>query len=588
MNGQLCKIGICSVFTLLFSLHIEGQIDTSGARRAVIAEAHKFVQAHLNNDQETFLAYTHPQAVKQSGGAQGLREAFKQYGVKSFPEASFILKSPGQIILEGQTVQCALSYDLSFKWGDTTLTAHHNLIALSAPQNAKKWYFIDALTLSLKSIKSVYSFISRELEYLDTDEGQKLKKEIKWKIPPFIKAKSIEDYDPAYGQVVFRAYLGKSAYTLDGIADVRGKELVPPSYLNVSGNKNKWQYSLGSNQTLIAFKKSPAKTFAPPFKGYDISRDTILFPSGLRMIGVSKDSFKLTRQGKELGYISSEGVPYPNGQKYITLYKNRSEYLMNQSGRILIAPGKFRFIRGFNNGFSAFATLKETDENVLIDTLGNILNELNGLSPATVYPTCFTVNKTGAHPLELGIMDQKGKLLISPQFESIEWIGEQFFAGKKEDQWTVYNLEGKPVLKEKFDWVQTSGDYWVSSNKQQQKMFLFDKNLKLVQSYNSDEMHYYIELFVDEETKEPFVAFTKGLASMLLYNKQGQRLTDEKSNCQGGFIPGGTIYTLGDKMGLVALGHKKNLPPVFSELNYLKSSQTLWGKIDGKWGLLDW
>lgn len=588
MNGQLCKIGICSVIALLFSLHIEGQIDTSGARRAVIAEAHKFLQAHLNNDQETFLAYTHPQSLKQSGGAQGLREAFKQYGVKSFPEASFILKGPGQIILEGQTVQCALSYDLSFKFGDTLLTAHHNLIALSAPQNAKKWYFIDALTLSLKSIKSVYSFISRELEYLDTDEVQKLKKEIKWKISPFIKAKSIEDYDPAYGQVVFRAYLGKSAYTLDGIADVRGKELVPPSYLNVLSNKHKWQYSLGENQTLVAFKKSPAKTFAPPFKGYDISRDTILFPSGLRMIGVSKDSFKLTRQGKELGYISSEGAPYQNGQKYITLYKNRSEYLINQSGRILITPGKFRSIRGFNNGFSAFATLKETDEYVLIDTLGNILSQMDGLSPGIAYLTFFTVEKTGAHPSELGIMDQKGKLLIPPQFESIEWICERFFAGKKEEQWAIYNMEGQPVLNEKFDRVKSDGDYWVSSSKQKRKMFLFDKNLQLIQSYNSDGIQYFVDLYTDEETKEPFVTIAKEYNNVVLYDKNGQRLTDEKSDCQWGFIPGGTIYTLGDKMGLVALGHKKNLPPIFSELNYLKSSQTLWGKIDGKWGLLDW
>lgn len=588
MNSELFKIGICSVITLLFSLHIEGQIDTSGAKRAVISEAHKFVQAQLNNDQETFLAYTPPQSLKQSGGTQGLREAFKQYGVKAFKEASFTLKGPGQIILEGQTVQCALSYDLSFKLGDTLLTAHHNLIAVSAPQNAKKWYFIDALTLSLKSIKSLYSFIGRELEYLDTEAVQKLKKEIKWKIPPFIKAKSIEDYDPAYGQVVFRAYLGKSAYTLDGIADVSGKELVQPSYLNVSSNKNKWQYSLGSNQTLVAFKKSPAKTFAPPFKGYDISRDTILFPSGLRMIGVSKDSFKLTCQGKVLGYISSEGVPYQNGQKYITLHKNSSEYLMNQSGKILIAPGRFDFIGKFNNGFSAFAELKETKQNVLIDTLGNILGQMNGLSLGEAFPTIFTVNKTGTYPNEMGIMDKAGKLLVSTQFVDIEWISEQFFAGKKDDLWTVYNLEGKPVLNEKFDWVQTSGDYWVSSNKQQQKMFLFDKNLKLVQSYNSDEMHYYIELHLDEETKEPFVAFAKGPASMLLYNKQGKRLTDEKSNCQGGFIPGGTIYTLGDKMGLVALGSKKDLPPVFNELNYLKSSNTLWGKIDGKWGLLDW
>lgn len=588
MNGQLCKIGICSVIALLFSLHIEGQIDTSGARRAVIVEAQKFVQAHLNNDQETFLAYTHPQSLKQSGGAHGLREAFKQYGVKAFSEASFTLKGPGQIILEGQTVQCALSYDLSFKLGDTTLTAHHNLIALSAPQNAKKWYFIDALTLSLKSIKSVYSFISREFEYLDTDEVQKLKKEIKWKISPFIKAKSIEDYDPVYGQVVFRAYLGKSAYTLDGIADIRGKELVPPSYLNVLSNKQKWQYSLGENQTLVAFKKSPAKTFAPPFKGYDISRDTILFPSGLRMIGVSKDSFKLTSQGKELGYISSEGVPYQNGQKYITLYKNRSEYLINQSGRILIAPGKFRFIRDFNNGFSAFATLKETDEYVLIDTLGNILSQMEGLSPGIAYLTFFTVEKTGAHPSELGIMDQKGKLLIPPQFESIEWICERFFAGKKEEQWAIYNMEGQPVLNEKFDRVKSDGDYWVSSSKQKRKMFLFDKNLQLIQSYNSDGIQYFVDLYTDEETKEPFVTIAKEYNNVVLYDKNGQRLTDEKSDCQWGFISGGTIYTLGDKMGLVALGHKKNLPPVFSELNYLKSSQTLWGKIDGKWGLLDW
>lgn len=587
MNGNLLKISLCLIITLFASFGVKGQIDTTGARKIVVTEAYKFVQAQINNDQETFLAYMHPQALKQAGGAESLRKVFKQVGVEGWKEAKFKLKGPGQIIFESQAAQCALYYDLTIKLGDTLVTVHHNLIAISAPQNAKKWYFIDAMFLSLKSMKSLYSFIGRDIEYLDTDAVLQLKREIKWKIPPFIKAKSIEDYDPNYGQVAFRAYLGKSTYTLDGIADIRGKELVPPSYLSISGGKHKWSYAISSDESLVAFKKSPAKTFPRPYKGYSVLMDTILFPSGLTMINVAKDSFKLMRQGKVLGYVSSTSLIYENGDKYISLHKDWTGYLMNQAGKVLISPGKFSSIQQFENGFSAFATLKETDKYVLIDTLGNILTPMEGLTPGAASTTFFTVSKKDDYNSE-GIIDQRGKMIVSPQFENIELISDHFFAGQKNEQWTIYNMQGQAVLNEKFDWIKTEGSYWVSSSKQQQKMFLFDKNLKLIQSYKSDGMHYFVDLCIDEETKEPFVAFATGFADMVAYDKNGKRLTDEKSNCQGGFIPGGTLYTLGDKMGLATFGNKKDLPPIFSELNYLKSTNTLWGKMNGKWGLLDW
>lgn len=94
-------------------------------------------------------------------------------------------------------------------------------------------------------------------------------------------------------------------------------------------------------------------------------------------------------------------------------------------------------------------------------------------------------------------------------------------------------------------------------------------------------------VYVDLATKEPFVTITSSYSRSILYDRNGVAYMDGQSEFEG-IIPGGVIYKKMDEFGLTALGEKRHLPPVFGAIYYLEESNTLWGKIDGKWGLLDW
>ncbi|WP_421794803.1 WG repeat-containing protein [Haliscomenobacter sp.] len=552
-------------------------------------EANKFVNASINNDIETMLPYMHPEVVKMIGGVEALKKVLKGKGKKTTPsEFKFTLSSPGEIIIEDQIAQCALYYDLLVKSADSSATYHSNIIALSAPNTAKKWYFIDAVTISLESIRFLYPFISKKLEYQDITTNKSNRDGLLWKIQPFLKAKHIEEYDSLVGQVVFQDY-GKSGKELMfGIADVQGNILVSPEYENIKGLRNKWQLSLDLDNSVWAYKKEPKETFENPYKNYNLWMDSIKLKSGLMLIGKSRDSFEVIARNKVLGYVTPAIIPFDVDAKFIELYKNGSYYLMNQRGEIVIPANKFSTVYEFKNGYSSFAKLKQSETPVLIDTLGNILKKLDGLEFGDASKHFFSVGKKGEYPSKMGIIDRDGKELIAPQFERIEFFGDRFFIGKKNDKWMFFNLKGERILDEEFEWVNLDGDYLVSSNPKKQKMYLFDKDLKLVQSYASDGIQYVVQLFIDPKTKEPFVSFVNGFGNFVMYNKEGKALTDPQSDCDGGFIPGGVLYKKAGKIGLASNGYKKELPPIFSGLEFLASSNTLWGKIDGKWGLLDW
>ena len=414
--------------------------------------------------------------------------------------------------------------------------------------------------------------------------------EIPWKIAPFLKVRSVDHFDPLYKQVYFEDYDPKSRKLRMGVADLQGNILVPAEkYEFIDSSKDMLWLKFDLDNGVMALKTKPDSTFAYPFYS-PYTRDTIVIDEKTIIKQISEDSSQLLVNGEVVRYIT-DFISSPISDGFIHIREGiQTEYTLNKSGKVMIPKNRFSYIGGFENGYSTLARVKGKNERVLIDTVGKIIPtpagaELSSLPFAKDKFFSFTTD--AGFPQILGLINQYGQVIVKPGFEDYESDYVHVYAGKIKDQWWLYNFKSEIIMPDTFEHVDFDGKYFITCSKSKKKINLYDVQLNLLHSFDFDGYWYMPAVYVDLATKEPFVTITSSYSRSILYDRNGVAYMDGQSEFEG-IIPGGVIYKKMDKFGLTALGEKRHLPPVFGAIYYLEESNTLWGKIDGKWGLLDW
>lgn len=414
--------------------------------------------------------------------------------------------------------------------------------------------------------------------------------QVKWKIAPFLKVRSLDYFDSLYKQVYFKDYNPKSGKLRMGVADLQGNILVPPEkYEFIDSSKDLLWMKFDLDNGVMALKTKPDSTFAYPFYSPSI-RDTIVVDEKTMIRRISEDSSQLLVNGEVVKYFT-DFISSPISDGFIHLREGiQTEYTLNKSGKVMIPKNRFSFIGGFENGYSTLARVKGKNEQVLIDTAGKIIPtppgaELSSLPFAK--DKFFYFSNDDGFPGIKGLINQHGEVVIKPSFEYCESDYVHLYAGSIKDHWWLFNFQAEKIMPDTFDHVQFDGNYFLTCSKSKKKINVYDVQLKLLHSFDFDGYWYMPFLYVSSETKEPYVTITSSYGRSILYDMRGQAYVDAQSEVHQ-LINGGVIYKKMDKYGLTSLGKKQHLPPVFDKISYLKESKTLWGKIDGKWGLLDW
>lgn len=415
--------------------------------------------------------------------------------------------------------------------------------------------------------------------------------EVKWKIAPFLKVRSIDYLDTLYKQVYFEDYGSKGKLRM-GVADLQGNILVPAEkYQFIDSSKDMLWMKFDLDNGIMALKTKPDSTFAYPFYSA-YTRDTIVVDKKTLIKQISKDSFQLLINGKLVKYLTGFVSPYST-DGFIHIREGvHTEYTLNKSGKVMIPKGRFSSIGGFENGHSTLARLKVKNQEVLIDTSGKIIPtpvgaELDNL-PFTK-SKFFSFSTDEGFPQIKGLINHHGQVVVEPSFHYCKSDYVHLYAGNIKDHWWLYNFQAKKIMPDTFDYVEFDfvGHYFITSSKAKKKINLYDVKLNLLHSFGFDGYWYMPALYVDSETQKPYVSITSSYSRSNLYDEKGMAYMDLQSEFEQ-MIPGGVIYKKMDKYGLTALGKKHHLPPIFSDLTYLEESKSLWGKINGKWGLLDW
>jgi len=414
--------------------------------------------------------------------------------------------------------------------------------------------------------------------------------QVKWKLAPFLKVRNVEYLDTLYKQVYFEDYDSKGRKLRMGVADLQGNILVPAEkYEFIDSSKDLLWMKFDLDHGVMALKTKPDSTFAYPFYS-PYTRDTIILDEKTMIKRVNEDSSQLLIHGKLVKYITGFiSLHATDGFIHVSEGAD-TEYTLNKSGKVMIPKNLFSYIGGFENRYSTLAQVKGKSGWVLIDTVGKIIPTPTGAELSSLpfaKGKFFYFSTDDGFPQIKGLINQHGEVVVKPGFEDYESDYTHVYAGKIKDQWWLYNFKSEKIMPDTFDHVDFDGNYFVTCSKPKKKINLYDVQLNLLHSFDFDGYWYRPAVYVDPETKEPFVIITSSYSMSILYDKNGLAYMDGQSEFEE-IIPGGVIYKRMGKYGLTALGEKRHLPPVFGAIYYLEESNTLWGKMDGKWGLLDW
>lgn len=573
------------------------QQDTAGIYTLVLKEARKSILANYNNDVEVALTYVHPELYKPLGGIDALRKQFyKDIKSKKFTSISIIdlkIKAPKKIVLDKGVAQCAFAYTIKTKSADTIANSTHNVIGIS-DETLKKWYFLDVMTLSLELVRFTIPIVSAELSYLTDEATEEAKNKIEWEIEPFLVAKEITHFSPRYGQVIFRegSPFFPSADKM-GMVDVKGQVIYEPKKIRIWGYEHVVEISEmdGQYDTYLAERKLPqnrrSHSSFDKKLGYNYFNPIFIPSLGYQITQIAQDTLMVIDQ---LGTSIIEVIAKKAEFKFGRIHFNRpgSSFLLNPNGEVLIPEGKFTSIEWLQNGYSTFARMPNKDSVYVIDTTGKILN---ALSPGLLHDggssgfhfSVYSKDKQGK--ILYGIVNHKGIEVIKPKYKLIKLpkVDSPLFAAEvSEGQWKLYNFKEVEIWPEKFDNILFSDKYLCTVDKKTELIRVYAlQDLKLLKTLSFKNGSAFIDLDRDEKSGKVFINIWDGK----LYPIEGEMHLEE-STSEHQLFYGSIAYKKDKKYGLISTDGKHLIPPVLDNIAFLKDSYTIWGLLNGKWGLL--
>lgn len=595
---MLLRLTLVLLMLISFCNGLFSQQDTAGMYAFVLKEARKSILANYNNDIEVALTYVHPEVYKPLGGIDALRKQFyKDLKSKKFPTTSILdlkIKGPKKIVLDKGVAQCAFAYTIKMKSADTIANRTHNVIGIS-DETLKKWYFLDVMTLSLELVRFTIPIVSAELSYLVDEGTEQAQNKIEWEIEPFLVAKEITDFNPRYGQVIFRAGspFFPSADKM-GMVDVKGQVIYEPKKIRIWGYEHVVEISEmeGQYDTYLAERKLPqnrrSHSSFDKKLGYNYFNPIFIPSSGYQITQMAQDTLMVIDQlGKPVTQVIAKKAELKFG---LVHFESRgSSLLLNPYGEVLIPEGKFTSIGWFQNGYSTFARIPNKDSAYVIDTTGRILNALNPslLHDGGLSGFHFSVYaKDNQGKTLYGIVTHKGIEVIKPKYKLIKLpkLDSPLFAAEvSEDQWKLYNFKEEEVWPEKFDNILFCDKYLCTVDKKTELIRIYStQDLKLLRTLSLKNGSVFIDLEKDEKSGQVYINMWDGK----LYPIEGEMQLEENTGEHQLFY-GSIGYKKDKKYGLISTDGKHLIPPVLDNIAFLKNSYTFWGLLNGKWGLLN-
>ena len=580
-------------FLLSPALYAQVLIDTTGIRGTVQREAETFILSGYKGDFNTAIKYYHPEEVESAGGGKklmnDLKEGFRAKLRLGLPPMSFASTLPQELLIDDTSIQCVFNYSLTpRKEYATEFTAYKSILIAVFDLTKKQWYFIDAKDSPIDKLSMYFSFINPNLSLpMDPALVQQVKG-LNWEFEPFITAKKIESFNRRKQRVIFSIPEALLSTRL-GLVTTRGKILLKPVYLGIEDRDSILLVNSEDDIFGSMIREGKWQEFhAQPKDLEDIisinNRQKQSQLSGLRYTMIQKGDYRIETLSKQfIMRLKADQAPIFS-KKYITFKKDNKCGVLNHQGKTLIPAQQFESISHFNSVGSSTALLASNQKKVLIDTLGNIIYNADSTEILDIYGDSmpfFAINKTVNGESKYGIIDRWGKIIIEPSAESFINFNEKVYASHKGEKWCINSVKDHHTLLDgrSFNTVNISKDYFVTADHTKQLIEVYTNDGQRKLGLNVDAYQGTIELF---NGKEILIVNTPN--GKIPYLLDGSLFIKNASIEES--IPLGLIIAREQKMGLVDFSGKELIPTILDDLEYLQESQSLWGKINGKWGLI--
>jgi len=211
---------------------------------------------------------------------------------------------------------------------------------------------------------------------------------------------------------------------LSGVIDKTGKYIVKPKYQSIE------EFSEG--RAVVASDKG---FMVIDEKGFEVTSKVYNY------IGSFKDGIAVfsivSQDGRGLyGYLNRQGnivIPaiyeiagdFKNGKAVVKIQSGN--YAIIDAGGVILKEFKYAFVGDIGDGLLAFKD-NEKDKLGYIDETGNVVISPQFASAQTFNSERAIVNNSDSYLNKYGLIDKKGKFVVSAKYNDIELLGENLIA----------------------------------------------------------------------------------------------------------------------------------------------------------------
>ncbi len=580
------------------NLKAQGTIDTTGMRQQVKRGAELFLKAGFAEDYNTVIKHLHPQQIEISGGEKNLLKQLKAgsrlRNKAGFSAAQFSLTLPEEILVEDNTVQCAFHYTLHLPKTDFSEAQPLESTMIATSEDAgKNWYFLDANNVPVDRLTMLFSFINPNLNIPFAAEVQTQLNTLNWELKPFISGKEILNFNRKEQRITFSVTENITS-SRKGLISTEGKVLLKPELMGVEDRDSLIYIYSEDNIHGSSIKPGHWDQLLPPPKQiediYDIKdRQKQNQLSGLHCLKAGENQYKIVNKaGKLIVQLEADQAPKFTKQ-FIRYTQNKRDGLMTLQGKVLIKPEKYAQLQLRTEGVVQViaAKLVDSDEYILVDTLGNPISKNEGLSYIEQYlglPYFRITKRTNDESAGTGFMDLSGKIIVRPLYPYSISLNRVAYTLPKGEKWELKSIKNHQPLfaGQTFDDIDLVEEYIIVSDHKKEIVEVYSNELVKKMSLSLED-----DVVVESEVMKidgKEVLFLGTLTGKLGYHLDGKPIFPDVSFKD--ITPAGLIFLQNGKMGMITVEGKTLIPAVLDEIEYLEDSQSLWGKTNGKWGLL--
>lgn len=121
----------------------------------------------VNKKYDDFLKYMHPSLITMMGGKEKVLDIFKQGLPDGTTIKSVKISYPSDTVKVNNQIQCTLKEEIEMKVKGGKLIAISTLVGLS-DDDGKTWYFLDANSKSLETLKTAFPNLSSRLIFVES------------------------------------------------------------------------------------------------------------------------------------------------------------------------------------------------------------------------------------------------------------------------------------------------------------------------------------------------------------------------------------------------------------------------------------